>query len=126
MPSSITWSYFDSAPRKVLVEHQYEALGEDESMQSEYDYEDVVVESEAYSEWPNLAGRRENYTTALPHTPASPHAHREKSQGTTIKQTRFTCSILRVLYEEVYGFLKSLVILPSTYSIQAKFSFTTK
>lgn len=51
-------------------------------MQSEYDYEDVVVESEAYSEWPNLAGRRENYTTALPHTPASPHAHREKSQGT--------------------------------------------
>lgn len=76
------------------MEHQYEALGEDESMQSEYDYEDVVVESEAYSEWPNLAGRRENYTTALPHTPASPHAHREKSQGTTIKQTRLTCLIL--------------------------------
>lgn len=86
----------------MLVEHQYEALGEDESMQSEYDYEDVVVESEAYSEWPNLAGRRENYTTALPHTPASPHAHREKSQGTTIKQTRFTCSILRVYYTECH------------------------
>lgn len=56
-------------------------LPEDEVSDPEYDYEDPMVESESYSEWPNLAGRRENYTTALPFTPASPHAHREKSYG---------------------------------------------
>lgn len=65
----------------MLIEQFDGGPTEDEATEPEYDYEDVVVESEAYSEWPNLAGRRENYTTALPYTPSSPHAHREKSHG---------------------------------------------
>ncbi|KAG8250133.1 hypothetical protein J6590_108164, partial [Homalodisca vitripennis] len=70
---------FASAARKVLLEQYNSGLAEDELPNPEYDYEDVGVWSDSYSEWPNLAGRLKNYTTATPHTSASPHANQGKS-----------------------------------------------
>ncbi|XP_046669642.1 uncharacterized protein LOC124360245 [Homalodisca vitripennis] len=93
---------YTCAPRKVLLEQYDSGLAEDELPDPEYDYEDVVVESESYSEWPNLAGRRENYTTAMPHTPVSPHAHREKNHVGQ-EQVLYALLALSILLISVLG-----------------------
>lgn len=63
------------------MEHNDAGIGEDEVANPQYDYDYTVEgEGEAYSEWPNLAGRRENYTTVMPIL-KNPHPYKDKDNG---------------------------------------------